>query len=100
MPVNIVDIGPPSTIASGRSLIETYFFGDFYDVGVCYGTLATEPKFLAWLDVTDQGRVGSIRSIGGVPHLDLRNWQYTMTVTNRSNATVSYNIRIATLTGG
>ncbi|MFD8141789.1 hypothetical protein [Streptomyces sp. NPDC059708] len=100
MPISIVDIGPPSSIGSGGTLIETYWFGDNYDVGPCYGTLATQPQFLGWLDVTDQGRVGSIRFIGGVPHLELRSWQYTMTVTNRSNATTSYNIRISTLTNG
>jgi hypothetical protein len=100
MGVSITDIGPPTTIAAGATVIETYWFGDFFDVGVCHGTVATLPQFLGWLDVTSQGREGSIRFIGGVPHLDQRNWKYTMTVTNKETSPISYNIRIAILTGG
>jgi hypothetical protein len=100
VPVQIVDIGPPATIAPGATLIEEYSFGDMFDVGVCYGTVATEPKFLGELDVVSQGRVGNIRFIGGVPHLNLRAWTYRMRVTNRSNAAIAYNLRVAILTGG
>ena len=100
MAVEIQVIGPPSTIAPGATLIEEYWFGDRVDVGACYGTVNTDPKFLGELDVQSQGRIGYIGFIGGVPHLELRNWTYTMRVTNRSNSAISYNLRIAILRGG
>jgi hypothetical protein len=100
VPVQIADIGPPSTIAPGQTLIEEYWFGSRDDIGVCYGTVATEPQFLGELDVESQGRSGYIAFIGGVPHLEGRDWTYTMRVTNRSNHPIAYNIRVAILTRG
>ena len=100
MGVSISDIGPPTTIAAGATITEEYWFGDFFDVGVCYATIATVPTFLGWLDVLSQGRFGNIRFIGGVPHLELRNWSYSLTVANRAEGAIAYNLRIAILTGG
>jgi hypothetical protein len=100
MPVDIQDIGPPTTLAGGASINEEYWFGDFWDVGVCHCTLATEPQFLGHLEVSRQGRIGYLRHIGGVVHFGLRRWTYTVNVVNRERQAVDYNLRVAVLTRG
>jgi hypothetical protein len=97
MGVTIADIGPPDTIKPGATLFTEYWFGDFQDVGVCVATLSTQPRWLGHLEVTEQGRIGNVRFIGGVPHLDLTSWSYTVTITNKGPAAVAYNLRVAAL---
>jgi hypothetical protein len=61
MPVAVHDIGPPDILEPGATLYTEYWFGDFWDVGVCYATPATTPQWLGQLEVTQQGRIGNIR---------------------------------------
>ena len=97
--MQIIDIGPPTTIEPGQTMIESYWFGEHLDVGACYGTVAAEPKFLGQLDVERQGRSAGIGSPLGFPQLGTRSWTYTMEVTNSSEYATSYNIRIVILRG-
>jgi hypothetical protein len=100
MPVNVVDVGPPTTLAAGKSVTEEYWFGDQQDVGVCFASIATEPQFKARLVQSDQGRVGYQMLIGGVWHPGSTAWNYTVTTRNLENYSVAFNLRIAILKNG
>ncbi len=100
MPVSIVDIGPPTTLAAGARVTEEYWFGDQQDVGVCFASIATEPQFKAKLVQSDQGRGGYQKLVGGVWRPGSTAWNYTVTTRNLEAYTVAYNLRIAILTNG
>jgi hypothetical protein len=93
MGVFIKDIGPPDTIAPGATLFTEYWFGDFWDVGMCVAAVASVPRFEGHLEVTRQGRIRWLKSGGLFPGAN----SYTVTITNKGTQTVAYNLSVAML---
>jgi hypothetical protein len=101
MPIEIVEIGPPTTVAGGKSVYEEYWFGDEQDVGPCYSSVSSNPPFKGRLTQGQQGRVGYQKlSPGGVWIPNATAWHYTVTTTNTEAYATAYNLQIAILKNG